>query len=348
MNSPSVLHSEIQSQPDVVQNLLQTESAHIARIARAVAVRDPRYIVIAARGTSDNAARYGQYIFGAHNRLTTALAAPSLYSRFEATPRVDGALVIGISQSGQSPDIVQVLADARRQGAPTIAVTNDAQSPLALAAEHVIALHAGAERSVAATKTYTAQLTALTLLSAHLAEDAARIAALEALPAAMRRALESEAQSQAAAAAIHDAARCVVLGRGFHYATAFETALKIKELTYLLAEPYSTADFAHGPIAMIEPGFPVIMIAAGPTLRQESDELRASLAALGARVIVLGDAHNPPRAGEHYIALPNELPEWLGPIAAILPGQLLAFHLAHARGADPDRPRTIRKVTLTK
>jgi len=348
MNPESVLHSEICSQPGVVANLLRAESANIAQIARTVASHDPRYVLIAARGTSDNAARYAQYVFGAHNRLTTALAAPSLYSRYGASPRVDGALVVGISQSGQSPDIVQVLTDSRRQGAPTIAVTNDPESPLAQAAEHVIRLHAGVERSVAATKTYTAQLTALALLSAHLAGDAARIAEIEALPAAMQRALEAEAQARAAADAMRDAVRCVVLGRGFHYATAFETALKIKELTYLLAEPYSTADFAHGPVAMIEAGFPVIVIAAGRTLRTENDELRASLLARGARSIVVGDEHNPPLPGEHYISLTHALPEWLEPIAAVLPGQLLAFHLARARGFDPDRPRTIRKVTLTK
>ena len=345
MNSNSVLHAEIFEQPQIVGNLLRAESAHIAAIAPAV--RDARYVVIAARGTSDNAARYAQYIFGAHNGLTTALAAPSLYSRYGASPRVDGALVIGISQSGQSPDIVQVLAAARQQGAPTIAITNDPTSPLAQTAEHVIPLHAGAERSVAATKTYTAQLTALALLSAHLAGDAARIAALETLPTAMQRALDAEPQARAAAAALRDAARCVVLGRGFHYATAFEVALKIKELTSLLAEPYSTADFAHGPVAMIESGFPVLVIAAGRTLQAETTELRMSLLQRGAQLVTFGDEHNPQLDGEHYIPLASELPESLAPIAAILPGQLLAFHLARARGLDPDRPRTISKVTRT-
>ena len=218
----SILHSEIFEQPQVVRNLLQVESARIASIAAALRARDPRYVLIAARGTSDNAARYAQYVFGVHNRLTTALAAPSIYSRFDAAPRMDGALVLGVSQSGQSPDIVQVLAEARRQGAPTVAVTNDESSPLAQAAEFVIPLHAGAERSIAATKTYTAELAALALLSAHLAADDARVAALYALPDAMQRALAAEVQAQAAAAALHSASRCVVLGRGFQYATALK------------------------------------------------------------------------------------------------------------------------------
>ncbi|MCX6019405.1 MAG: SIS domain-containing protein [Chloroflexi bacterium] len=329
----SVLHSEIFEQPQIAQNLLQLESVRIAAIAAALRARDPRYVLIAARGTSDNAARYAQYVFGIHNRLTTALAAPSIYSRFNATPRMDGALTIGVSQSGQSPDIVQVLIEARRQGAPTVAVTNDESSPLAQAAEFVIPLHAGAERSIAATKTYTAQLTALALLSAHLATDDKRLAALHTLPEALQRTLDAEEQAQTAATALRGASRCVVLGRGFQYATAFELALKIKELSYLLAEPYSTADFAHGPIAMLESDFPVLLLAAGPN---------------GARLIVLGDEHNPPQDGEIAVPITAGLPEWLSPIAAILPGQLLAFHLAHARGFDPDLPRTIRKVTLTR
>ena len=344
----SVLHSEIFEQPQIAQNLLQLESVRIAAIAAALRARDPRYVLIAARGTSDNAARYAQYVFGIHNRLTTALAAPSIYSRFNATPRMDGALTIGVSQSGQSPDIVQVLIEARRQGAPTVAVTNDESSPLAQAAEFVIPLHAGAERSIAATKTYTAQLTALALLSAHLATDDKRLAALHTLPEALQRTLDAEEQAQTAATALRGASRCVVLGRGFQYATAFELALKIKELSYLLAEPYSTADFAHGPIAMIESDFPVLLIAAGATLRDETDELRRSLLRHGARLIVLGDEHNPPQDGEIAVPITAGLPEWLSPIAAILPGQLLAFHLAHARGFDPDLPRTIRKVTLTR
>jgi glutamine---fructose-6-phosphate transaminase (isomerizing) len=349
----SVLHDEIFEQPDVIQRLLENETGNVAAIAAAVHKNDPRYVVIAARGTSDNAARYAQYVFGAHNKLTVALATPSLYSLYGSAPRLDGALAIGISQSGQSPDIVQVLAEARSQGSPTIAITNDPASPLARAADHVIPLHAGQERSVAATKTYTAQLTALALLSVQLRAAAgeagqAGTAALEALPAEVRCALTAEAQARDSAQALAGASRCVVLGRGFNYATAFETALKIKELTYLLAEPYSSADFKHGPIALVEPGFPLVIVAAGATLKSELDALRISLRERNAAVTVIGDADNPALPGEHYIPVSAQLPEWLSPIAAITPGQLLAYHLAFARGHNPDQPRTISKVTLTR
>lgn len=344
----SVLHDEIAEQPGVIRQLLSEQGQSVARIAERIAAAQPRFAVIAARGTSDNAARYAQYIFGALNRLTVALATPSLYGLYDRAPKLDGAVVIGISQSGQSPDIVQVLIEAGRQGAPTVAITNDPQSPLARAADGVIALGAGVERSVAATKTYTAELAALAMLSAQLGNDAAAISDLLKLPEAIARSLDAESAARAAAQALAPASRCVTLGRGFNYATAFEVALKIKELTHLLAEPYSTADFKHGPIAMVEPDFPVITIAAGTTTRDELTQMRASLLERRAISIVLGDTANGPQPGEHFVPLPDGLPEWLSPIAAIVPGQLLAYHLAYARKLDPDKPRTISKVTLTK
>jgi glucosamine--fructose-6-phosphate aminotransferase (isomerizing) len=343
----SLLHSEIFEQPSVIRRILENESDHVARITQAIARQDIRYVVIAARGTSDNAARYGQYLFGAMNRLTVALAAPSLFGVYDRPPRLDGALVVGISQSGQSPDIVSVLEEAQRQGAPTIALTNDAQSPLAAAAQHVVDLHAGAERSTAATKTYTAQLAALALLATSMAETPQR-ALLSQVPNLMEQALQAEAHAQAAAQQLADSDRCVVLGRGFNYATAFEVALKIKELAYVEAEPYSSADFKHGPIALIEPGFPVVVVQVGETTRGEMVELRRSLREHGAKVIVLGDDQAARQVNEAWLPVPGEVPEWLTPLIAILPGQLLAYHLTLARGYDPDQPRTIRKVTLTQ
>jgi glutamine---fructose-6-phosphate transaminase (isomerizing) len=353
----SLLLQEIAEQPGVVARMLTTQVAHITQIADAIRAANPRFVVIAARGTSDNAARYAQYLFGSHNGMTTALATPSLYTADLRTPQpaangqlqpsLRDALVIGISQSGQSPDIVAVLHAARRDGALSIAITNDADSPLAQAATHVIALGAGEERSVAATKTYTAQLTALAMLSSCWRLGALD-PALAALPAAVQAALAAEPAARTAAQALAPAERCVVLGRGFHYATAFEAALKIKELTYLLAEPYSSADFKHGPMALIEGGFPVIVVAAGAAFKSEFDALRDLLAERGATVVALHDAANPARANEHTIALPEALPDWLSPIASIIPAQLMAYHLAHARGHNPDAPRTISKVTLTR
>lgn len=337
---PSQLHSEIFEQPRIIQNFLDRESQNVASIAKRVNDHDIRYIVIAARGTSDNAARYGQYIFGAINRLTVALATPSLFGIYHCPPKLDNALVIGISQSGQSPDIVNVIAEARTQGLPTIAVTNDPQSPLASAASHLIQLRAGEEKSVAATKTYTTQLVALALLANQMSQSDDR--SLESIPDAMSRTLESESQVKEAASRLARSDRCVVIGRGYNFATAHEIALKIKELTYVAAEPYSSADFKHGPIAMVEQGFPVVMVDVGEAMRGEMGELREKMETRGANIITIGDA------ADSTLRLSHSLPEWLTPIIAILPGQLLAYHLAFARGLDPDQPRTISKVTLTK
>jgi len=347
-HAESLLLSEINSQPAVVERFLTRESAHAGEIAAALRGRDIRHVVIAARGTSDNAARYAQYVFGAVNRLPVGLATPSLYSIYKTPPRLDSALVVGISQSGQSPDIVSVLAEARKQGAPTVAITNMADSPLAQSADHALLLHADLERSVAATKTYTSSLAAVALLA--LAFSGASLPGdLSLAPGVMRAALEAAPAVHEAADRLADRGHAVVIGRGFNYATANEIALKIKELAYVEAEPYSSADFRHGPIALIETGFPVIMVDIGDTMRNELVALRVELRRRGAQVVWLHDRHASPEGGVHEypVGIPGGLPEWLTPLAAVLPGQLLAYHLARARGFDPDQPRTIQKVTLT-
>ncbi len=344
----SILYDEISEQPAVIRRLLDAEMAHITRLGAQLASYKPRFVLIAARGTSDNAARYAQYVFGVRNSLTVALAAPSLFSIYQCPPKLEGALVIGISQSGQSPDIVSVLEEAQRQGAPTIAITNDSGSPLAQAAESVIALHAGVERSIAATKTYTAQLAALALLSISISPAPQDTMALNRVPGAMEESLQAAETIRTAAERLAPHDRCVVLGRGFNYATTFELALKIKELTYTVAEPYSSADFKHGPIALVQPGFPVIVVAVGERTRGELLELAEQLRQRGAELIVLSDAPSVQPSAEPWLSIPAGLPEWLTPLVAIVPGQLLAYHLAQARGFDPDQPRTLSKVTLTR
>ncbi|MBI1852742.1 MAG: SIS domain-containing protein [Planctomycetes bacterium] len=344
----SLLHAEILEQPGAVRRLLDAQAEHVAEIARRIAAKDVRFVVIAGRGTSDNAARYGQYLFGARNGWTVALATPSLFTLYRRPPRMPGALVIGISQSGQSPDVASVVAEARAQGSPTVAITNDARSPLANAAEYVVDLNAGDERSVAATKTYTAELTALAMLSLALSGDAQRTGDLETIPELLRTALGSEPAARAAAEKMKAHDRCVVLGRGFEYATAFEIALKIQELSYVQAEPYSSADFRHGPIAMIAPGFPIVLVAVGRAVRDEIAELRATLRERSASLVVLGDDEAMRDPSDSWIPVPAGAPDWLTPLVSVVPGQLLAYHLAIARGTDPDQPRSLRKVTRTR
>ena len=330
--------------------MLENEAERVACISQQLSSYEFSYALLAARGTSDNAARYGQYIFGAINHLSVALAAPSLFTRYHTPPRLEGALVIGISQSGQSPDIVSVIEEGRRQGSPTIAITNDLESPLAEAAEYKIGLGVGKERSVAATKTYTAQLTALAMLALSLKGTPTPLESLQPVPEVLERALGSEPQAQAAATSLATADHTVFIGRGFNYSTAWEISLKCKELANMQAEPYSSADFLHGPIAMVEAGFPVNLISMGNTFRDELTSLSEALHERGAHLITIGDSvlEGHVAGQDHFIPVPAGLPEWLSPIAATLPGQLLAYHLAKRRGFDPDQPREIHKVTLTK
>jgi glucosamine--fructose-6-phosphate aminotransferase (isomerizing) len=342
------LRQEISEQPHVRQRLLDEEPAHVERIARTLHQRPTSFVLIAARGTSDNAARYGQYLLGAHNRLPVALATPSLFSVYGEPPRLEGGLIVGISQSGQSPDIVAVLAEGRRQGAPTLAITNDASSPLAAEADHVIRLRAGEERAVAATKTYTAQLAALALLSCALGEDGDRLAALQQVPPLLERVLDGEPRIALAAEGYRDMQRCAVLGRGYNYATAFEIALKLKELCTLDAEPYSPADLMHGPIAVVGSGYPALVIAPSGKMFDTMRDLSAELKTRGAELLVISDRQGMLDEAFTPLPLPEGMPEWLSPLVAVVPGQLFALHLTLVKGFDPDRPQGLTKVTITR
>ena len=342
------LIEEIREQPAVVERLLERGRGPVARIAEALRDRGIDGLHIAARGTSDHAAIYAQYLLGARHGLPVALAAPSLVTLYGAAPRFGRAAVVGISQSGASPDVVGVLEAARGQGAPTIAITNEPASPLARAAEFLIDLGAGPERAVAATKTYTAELTAIAMLSAALGDDPAADRELAGLPAAIARALEAEAAAEAAAAGHAGVTGCVVLGRGFEYATAREWALKIKELARVMADPYSAADFQHGPLALIDPGFPVLAVATSGPVAPGMLELLARLRDdHGADIVAITDLPGGVAANA-ILPLPSGVPEWLLPIVSIVPGQFFAAALARVRGLDPETPRHIRKVTLTR
>jgi glucosamine--fructose-6-phosphate aminotransferase (isomerizing) len=355
--SSTRLCREIHEQPAVLARLLDQEQAAAAALAAAIHRRHVDHVLIAARGTSDNAARYAQYLLGAANRLPVGLTTPSLFTIYQRPPRFGNALVMGISQSGKSPDIVSVVAEAQRQGALTAALTNEPDSDLGRAADHVIPLHAGQEQSVAATKTYTAELAAVAMLSTALNDDGVPAHAqaaqdLARLPDWAAQTLALDNPIERAAERYCYMRHCVVIGRGYNYCTAFEVALKIKELTYTIVQPYSSADFLHGPLAIIDPGFPVFVIAPSGMMLDNMRAFCATARERGAELIVISDQAEMLAAARIPIALPRGpggagMPEWLSPIAAILPGQLFAAHLAHARGYDPDRPRALRKVTET-
>ena len=338
--------AEIAEQPAALTRLAERESATIERIAASLRDQGLRYVVIAARGSSDNAARYAQHVFGLTCGLPVALATPSLLTLYDAPLRLNGALVVGISQSGASPDVVRVIAEGAAQGRPTLAITNDPDSALARAAADVVPLHAGQERSVAATKTYTSSLLAIALLAAALAGDDEAFAQARALPDAVARQIERGADAEALAAAAAAWERCAVVGRGANYATAFETALKIKELTGVVAEPYSPADLLHGPIAVVRGGSPLLAIApSGPTM-QGMRELLVAARARGASVAVMSDQPDLAARGEPFVSLERQ-PDWLSPLVAVVPAQILAVAIAERRGIDVDHPFGLEKVTLT-
>lgn len=340
------LYREIHEQPAVLARLLVEERETAAALAAEIQRRGVDHVVIAARGTSDNAARYAQYLLGAHNGLPVGLAAPSLFSIYQQPPRFGNALVLGISQSGKSPDIVSVLAEAQRQGALTAAITNFPQSDLGRASDFVLNLHAGEEKSVAATKTYTASLAAIALLSAALSGDEALLAALNQVPGVAAQALALPGIDRVAERYRYMSA-CIAIGRGFNYCTAFELALKLKELTYTVVEPYSSADFLHGPLALLSDGFPMVVAAPSGRMLPEIKSFMATAKERAAELVVISDDAEALGMARMPLALPAGVPEWLSPLVAILPAQLFAMHLAHTRDYDPDRPRALRKVTET-
>ncbi|CAD5981575.1 Glutamine--fructose-6-phosphate aminotransferase [isomerizing] [Planktothrix tepida] len=348
MATSSNLEQEIEQQPQVLQRLLTSERPIIQQLVTELHHRQISQIVMAARGSSDNAARYAQYVFGSLNGFLVSLATPSLYSIYQQTPQLKNTLVLGISQSGQSPDLVAVLAEARLQKVLTAAITNFSDSPLAQQADYVINLNAGVEKSIAATKTYTTELLAIALLSAELSQQSTILKTVQTVPELVQKTLTLNPEINHLVERYRYMKHCVVIGRGYNYATAFELALKLKELTYTLVEPYSSADFLHGPLAIVEPGFPVFVIAPSGKVLPEIQALMQTLKQREAELIVISDDQETLKFAQTSLILPPDIPEWISPLVAIIPGQLFALNLALTRHYNVDQPRGLQKVTETR
>jgi glucosamine--fructose-6-phosphate aminotransferase (isomerizing) len=340
--------ADIAEQPAVFARLLEPAQANaIAEVAGAIARHRPRHVVLTARGTSDHAALYAAYLAEIRLGLPSGLASPSAITVYGARPDLSGALVIGVSQSGRSHDLCEVLRVARESGALTLAVTNAPESPLAKSAALAIDVAAGHERAVAATKTYTAELLALLMLIEGVRGGGAIPAdeqrALHALPDLAVRALADPTAAQLAPR-YRFAARMVTTGRGYAYPTAREAALKLMETSYLAALAFSGADLLHGPLAMADPDVPVLaVVGEGPGGGAMRDvlgrlgERRADVVAISPSAVAGAAAWIPvPKVDERY-----------APLLDILPLQQLAMALALTRGEDPDAPRGLRKVTST-
>jgi glucosamine--fructose-6-phosphate aminotransferase (isomerizing) len=344
----SHLETELREQPQALARLLEAQRANAERIAPLVRRDDVAYILIASRGSSSNAARYAQYLLGRAHRVPVSFATPSLYTLYEQPPRLDGALVVGISQSGRSPDVKEVIDEARRQGRPTIAITNDPVSPLAAAAESVLCLETGEERAVAATKTYVNSLGAIALLFALATRDADALRELERVPAQLALQIERSWDDARALDRLGELKGGTVIARGVNFPTAHETALKIRELSGLLFEAYSAADLMHGPVAAIGDGWPVIAIAPrGPAFDVMADAIDG-LRERRPRLVAVSDDERVLKKADVSLPLWTRVPEWLSPLVAVVPGQLAALRLAGLRGIDLDNPLGLQKVTLTR
>lgn len=343
------LYSEITEQPERIKSLLSSQRKVVEKIAAEINKRDIQYVFLAARGTSDNAGRYANYLLGAQNGLPLALATPSLFTYYKQPPKLKNALVVGISQSGQSPDIVSVLDEGKRQNCLTLAITNEPNSPLAQSADFLLDIHAGKEKAVAATKTYTTELMSIAMLSAALSGNKKYWDDLQKVAGWMKDVLKQNDFIAQAAQRYRYMDQTIVLGRGFNYATAFEWALKLKELTYVKAEPYSSADFQHGPIAMMDNGFPVLAIAPkGKVFDSMFQMLKKLREDFSAELVVISNDKKALALAQIPLTIPADIPEWLSPLVSILPAQLFAYYLTLAKGYNSEQPRSIRKVTETK
>ena len=344
----SKMLEEIREQPAALERTLDAERKPIGKLRELLARDRPRLIMLVARGTSDNAAQFGRYLLEVTTGIPVSLAAPSIFTLYQAKFNFEGVLVIAISQSGESTDTNLVLERAREQGTRTIGITNESGSTLARLAEHVFLVHAGREKSVAATKTYTGQLLVLYLLAHALGANFA-VDDLARLPELAQAALGLEPEIARRAERYRFMDHALVLGRGLNYSNAFEFALKLMETCYVIAERFSSADFLHGPIAMVEASFPAFLFAPAGVTWPGTREMIEKLAALKAETLIISDPSNREAAefGGRIVSMPMPLDELFTPIPYIIPAQLFAACLAEQKGLNPDQPRTISKVTRT-
>jgi glutamine---fructose-6-phosphate transaminase (isomerizing) len=344
---PSWLEREILAQGGALRDRSAAGAAAAEELA--ALLRDGvDYLLVAARGSSDNAARFAQYLLGAEAGLTVALAAPWLYASPRRAPRIGAGAVLGISQSGRSPDIVGVLAAARAQARPAAAITNDAASPLAQAADVVVPLAVGPERSVAATKTYTASLHAVAQIAAALDPNGRVARELAGLPNLVTAIAAEQLATRRRFEVLELAQRIVVVGRGFAYSTAHETALKLRELSGIPAEAFSPPDLLHGPVAALDRGTALWLVAPGPDSDGETAALIRELRERSGPAVVVATDPRVLELADVPISLPERLADWAAALLAVLPAQAAALWLAERLGVEVDHPHRLQKVTLTR
>ena len=337
---------EIAEQPAALEKTIAEEHAKIHRLGESIKLRDIDLIVLVARGSSDNAALFGRYLLEITTGVPVSLSAPSVHTLYGAKLNLKRAMVIGVSQSGEGEDINFVLSSARKSGAFTIGITNEPAASMTKLVDETLLMHGGKERSVAATKTFTGQMMLFYLLSAALATNNSSID-YERIPDFAARALEQQPAILELVQRYVFMENCVVVGRGLAYANAYEFALKLMETCYVVAERFSSADFLHGPVAMIERHFPVFLFAPPGVMFDGTNDLIARLSELSADTLVITSDPETAAKCSRSIMMPREIDEFLAPIPYIIPAQLFAALLAEAKGLDPDKPRSLSKVTRT-
>jgi glucosamine--fructose-6-phosphate aminotransferase (isomerizing) len=342
----SLMMREILDQPEALRRTIEAERSHAKAFGVFAAKQNFRLIVLVARGTSDNAALFGRYLLELTTGIPVSLCAPSVHTIYHAPLQLRDTLVVGISQSGEGADINLVLQSARRQGAYTVAITNEARSTMARVAHEVFLARAGRQRSVAATKTYTTQLLLLYLLATALSRQLT-VAAVSEVPGRVKEALKLEPEIKDLVERYRYMRECVVVARGLNYANAFELSLKLMETCYVVAERFSSADFLHGPIAMIERDFPVLMFMPPGKAFTQLRKLVTRLKGLRAETLAISSENAPLSEATRTIRVPGDLPEIYTPIPYIVPGQIFAASLADVKGLDPDKPRSLQIVTRT-
>jgi glucosamine--fructose-6-phosphate aminotransferase (isomerizing) len=355
----SIMSDEIRQQPEAIERTLLDEWTRAEQLHEHFRRHPVRLIVLAARGTSDNAAQFGRYLLEITTGIPVSLAAPSIHTLYGADLQYENAAVVAISQSGESTDTNIVLERAKSRGAFTIGITNEPDSSLAALAHETFLVRAGKEKSVAATKTYTGQLACFYLLAYALGAPLT-LDHLKKLPEFASAALSTAPAIQDRAERYRYMRHAVCIGRGLNYSNSFELSLKLMETCYVVAERFSSADLLHGPIAMLEDSFPAFLFCPPGVTWKSMCELIEKLTQIRAETFVISDAGNrnltnlqtsrtPPLVIPTQLTpVDNQLPQDLWtPIPYIIPGQLLAANLAEIKGLDPDRPRTLSKVTQT-
>ena len=344
--SMSFMLEEILDQPRALRATFEAERGHVAQIGKTARRKKFRLIVLVARGTSDNAALFGRYLLELTTGIPVSLAAPSIHTLYRAKLNLRDALVVGVSQSGEGADINMVLKAAQRSGAFTVGITNEPRSTMASLVDELLLVRAGRQRTVPATKTYTGQLLMFYLLAAGLGGRVG-LSAVSEIPGRVEEALHLAPEIRTLARRYRRMRHCAVVARGLNYANAYELSLKLMETCYVLAERFSSADFAHGPVALVERNFPVIMFVPPGKVFADLRKLALRLQGLKADTLLISSTGARLPSGAPAILVPGRIPEIYTPIPYIVPGQLFAAELAAAKGLNPDEPRSLKIITRT-